>query len=161
MPKLQSIPAGHCSSTVQSCSWVQPSVGSPVKPGRQKQRATWLVALQSVFWPHTLGRLQTSTHLFLTQVRSLAQSVLATHSSGRHRTWGLPLVRGGHEHIGRWFAGVQMASAPQEPGISQGFWHFPLLQTAVRGQSLSARHWSEERHCPEVSATVPGGHWHW
>ena len=146
MPKLQSMPAGHCSSMVHSWSWVHPRVGSPVNPGRQKHLATWLVARQSVFCPHTLGRLQTSTHLFLTHVLSLEQSEFPTHSRGKQRIWGLPLVRGGQEHIGRWLAGVQMASAPQDPGISQGFWHLPLLQTAVRGQSLSARHWSEERH---------------
>ena len=121
MPKLQSMPAGHCSSTVQSCSWVQPNVGSPVKPGKQKHGATWLVALQSVFWPQTLGRLHTSTHLLWTHVLSPGQSLLARHSSLTQRTWGLPLVRGGQEHMGRWLAGVQMASAPQDPGTSQGF----------------------------------------
>jgi len=55
MPKLHSIPAGHCSSAVQSWSWVQPRVGSPVNPGWQKHLATWLVARHSVFWPQTLG----------------------------------------------------------------------------------------------------------
>jgi hypothetical protein len=121
MPKLQSMPAAHCSSAVHSCSCVQPSVGSPVKPGRQKQRATWLVARHSVFWPQTLGRPHTSTHLLRTQVRSAGQSELLTHSSGTQRTLGLPLVRAGHEHMGLWLAGTQIASAPQEPGISQGF----------------------------------------
>ena len=43
----------------------------------------------------------------------------------------------------------------------QGFWHLPLLHVAVLGQSLSERHWSDERQRPNASGTVPGGHWHW
>ena len=143
MPKLHNIPAGHCSSAVQSCSWVQPRAGSPVKPGVQKHLATWLVARQSVFWPHTLGRLHTLTHLFWTQVLSWLQSLLLMHSRATQRMFGLPLVLGGQEHMGRWLAGVQMELLPQAPGASQGFWHLLLMQSAVVGQSFLDRHWSD------------------